>query len=295
MPSPMPIDFISIGDAGVARARLEPWRDPSRRHLTEGYSAQVSDNETIEISKALGINSRAPLRSALNPAGCRLECNMANVFRPRLDVLPAAQQRLWPELSETPRHFTLYGGTAIALRLGHRASVDFDFFSHEAFEPGSLSTLVPYLRGAVIRQSEANTLTVTVTRGGPVQLSFFGGLRIGKVAPENLAEGPLLKVASLLDLAGTKVAVVTQRAEAKDYLDIHALLTQANIPLPAMLAAAAAIYGEQFNPLISLKAISYHDDPTLAQLPHQVRRDLIAAVRGTDIDKLPTLDALRPR
>jgi hypothetical protein len=154
---------------------------------------------------------------------------------------------------------------------------------------------VPYLKGAVIRQSSANTLTVTVNRGGPVQLSFFGDLGLGQVAPEEVAEGPLLKVASLLDLAGMKAAVVTQRAEVKDYLDIHALLTKANIPLSKMLAAAATIYGSQFNPLISLKAISYHDDPALAQLPQHVRRDLLAAVRDTNPEKLPTLDPLRRR
>lgn len=173
--------------------------------------------------------------------------------------------------------------------------MDFDFFTQEAFEPNSLAMAVPYLRDAVIRQSKANTLTVTVTRGGPVQLSFFGDLGLGQVASEDIAEGPLLKVASLLDLAGTKAAVVTQRAEAKDYIDIHALLTKANIPLSKMLAAAAAIYGNQFNPLISLKAISYHDDPELTQLPQNVRRDLIAAVRDTDPEKLPELDVLRPR
>ena len=38
-------------------------------------------------------------------------------FEPRLDILPPAQQRLWPELSETPEEFTLYGGTAIAIVL----------------------------------------------------------------------------------------------------------------------------------------------------------------------------------
>ncbi len=219
---------------------------------------------------------------------------MANMFNPFLDILPVAQQRLWPELSKTPRHFTLYGGTAIALRLGHRASVDFDFFSQEAFESGSLITSVPYLMDAVIRQSKANTLTVSVIRGDPVQLSFFGNLGLGQVAEEEIAEGPLLKVASLLDLAGTKAAVVTQRAEMKDYLDIHALLTKANIPLSKMLAAATAIYGSQFNPLISLKAISYHDDLALAQLPQHIRHDLIAAVRETNPENLPVMDALRP-
>ncbi len=92
-----------------------------------------------------------------------------------------------------------------------------------------------------------------------------------------------------------RTVLVTQRAEMKDYLDIHALLTKANIPLSQMLAAAAAIDGSQFNPLISLKAISYHDDPALAQLPQQVRRDLIAAVRDTNPEKLPKLQPLRPR
>ena len=95
-----------------------------------------------------------------------------------------------------------------------------------------------------------NNLTVTVDHGGLVQLSFFGGLGLGQVAPEELADWPQLKVAALVDLAGMKAAVVTQRAEVRDYLDIHALLTKATISLPKMLAAGAIIYGTEFNPLL---------------------------------------------
>jgi hypothetical protein len=51
------------------------------------------------------------------------------MFAPRLDILPSAQRSLWPHLVQVPCHFVLYGGTAIALCLGHRQSVDFDFFS----------------------------------------------------------------------------------------------------------------------------------------------------------------------
>jgi hypothetical protein len=181
------------------------------------------------------------------------------------------------------------------LRLGHRQSVDFDFFTRMAFEPRTLLEQLPYLRGAVVRQSAANTLTVTVDRGGPVQLSFFGGLDLGQVAPEDLADGPRLKIAALIDLAGMKAAVVTQRAEVKDYLDIHALLTRAEIALPRMLAAGTIIYGSQFNPLLSLKAIAYHDDPALAELSQDIRRDLIEAVKATDAHKLPALTALKTR
>jgi hypothetical protein len=62
-----------------------------------------------------------------------------------------------------------------------------------------------------------------------------------------------------------------------------------------MLAAAAIIYGAEFNPLLSLKAISYHDDSAVAALAADVRRDLIEAVRATDPAKLPVLNAVRPR
>ena len=48
-----------------------------------------------------------------------------------LNILPAEQRILWNELQSTPEHFALYGGTALALFLGHRQSIDFDFFSNE--------------------------------------------------------------------------------------------------------------------------------------------------------------------
>jgi hypothetical protein len=220
---------------------------------------------------------------------------MRNVFRPRLDILPAAQQRLWPELAQTPGDFTLYGGTAIALRLGHRQSVDFDFFGPSSFEPRSLLQRVPFLQDAVVRQSSANNLTVTLDRGGPVQLTFFGNFDLGQVAATELVEGPEFQVASLIDLAGMKAAVVTQRAELRDYLDIHALLTKEKITLPTMLAAAAVIYGAEFNPLLSLKAIAYHGDAALAALPPGIRRDLVDAVRITNPNSLPALNPIRPR
>jgi hypothetical protein len=220
---------------------------------------------------------------------------MAKVFSPRLDILPAAQKSLWPELAQTPSHFTLYGGTAIALRLAHRQSVDFDFFSPMTFEPRSLVEAIPYLKGSEVRRTEPNNLTVTVDRGGPIQLQFFGNFDLGQVAPAEIAEGPKIQVASLLDLGGMKAAVVTQRAEVKDYLDIFALMTKAKLSLSQMLASGIIIYGDEFTPLDSLKAISYHDDPILADLPKNIRNYLSEAVHSTDPTKLPALNAVRER
>ena len=60
---------------------------------------------------------------------------MTDDFLPRLDILPNPQRRLWDELAAVPVEFALYGGTAIALHLGHRHSVDFDFFGNRPFDP----------------------------------------------------------------------------------------------------------------------------------------------------------------
>jgi hypothetical protein len=53
-------------------------------------------------------------------------------FDPRLDILPAAQREIWDQLRPAPLlSFVLYGGAAVALHLGHRRSVDFDFFAQK--------------------------------------------------------------------------------------------------------------------------------------------------------------------
>ena len=64
-----------------------------------------------------------------------------------------------------------------------------------------------------------------------------------------------IQVASLLDLSGTKAAVLQKRAEIKDYFELAAIL-QHGIQLPSMLAADRFICGRKFNPLITLKALS---------------------------------------
>jgi hypothetical protein len=208
------------------------------------------------------------------------------VFKPNLTVLPVPQLHLWPELDATPAHFTLYGGTALALRLGHRSSLDFDFFSDQSFDPDELTQTIPYLKDTERVQVAPNTLKCRVDHNGPVLVSFFGALRLGHVAPRDQAEGRTIYVASLLDVAGTKVAVVQKRAEAKDYLDIDALL-QHGVDLPTALAAGRVVYGHSFNPMISLKALSFFDDvPTL---PGDVKARLSAAVEAVEPSSLPIL------
>jgi hypothetical protein len=209
-------------------------------------------------------------------------------FAPRLDILPTAQAALWRELSaEIPATFTLYGGTALALQLGHRQSIDFDFFG-AAFDPDDLRRSLRFLAAAETVQRAADTLTVRVDRGGPVLVSFFGVPQLGRVQPPLRANGSGLLIASLVDIAGMKASVVQKRAASKDYIDIAALIG-AGIDLSTSLAAGRAIYGASFNPQITLKALSYFDD--VGDLPVETKRALQDAVRGVDVNAIPALAA----
>ncbi|MGH7899738.1 MAG: nucleotidyl transferase AbiEii/AbiGii toxin family protein, partial [Candidatus Binatia bacterium] len=142
-----------------------------------------------------------------------------------LEVLPPAQRAFWEDdLGGIPKGWVLYGGTAVALHLGHRHSLDFDFFSSAALDRAALRAGCSILSDGKTLQDEPDTLTVVVNKEGePLKLSFFGGIGFGRVG-EPLRIPDRAVVASRLDLLGTKLATVTQRIEARDYLDIAALL-----------------------------------------------------------------------
>lgn len=210
------------------------------------------------------------------------------MFIPKLEILPAPQLKLWHELVSVPPEFVLYGGTAVALYLGHRQSIDFDFFAMGDIDNDALYSDVPFLENATIIQQQKNTLVCLVDRGAPVKVSFFGVPRLRVVYPPLLCSDNNLKVASLVDLAGMKASVVQRRSEAKDYLDIDALL-QAGVNLPTALAAATAIYGKNFNPQITLKALCYFDDGDVYTLSEAAKMRLIVAVKATDLSALPKL------
>src|ERR1700722_3419739 len=104
-------------------------------------------------------------------------------------------------VSEVPKEFVLYG-TAGALHLGHRHSIDFDFFGARALDPAVFETGIPFLAGAKIVQRERNTLSAVVDRGGRVKVSFFGVPNLPRLGELRVSKDNNLKVASLLDLAG---------------------------------------------------------------------------------------------
>src|SRR3954447_26401092 len=211
-------------------------------------------------------------------------------FEPRLDVLPQAQRAIWSALAPTVAfEFVLYGGTAIALRLAHRTSLDFDFFSARPLRKRDLDQGFALMRSAAVLQEAPNTLVALVEGpGGQTKLSFFGGMSIGHINEPSLTSDGTLLIASPEDLLATKLEAILDRADVKDYIYIAALL-RAGVSLERSLAGFAQMFNGE--PATVLRAIGYFDDGDVGELDPADRellieaRDKIGPLPGISIER----------
>jgi hypothetical protein len=208
-------------------------------------------------------------------------------FTARLDILPPAQRDIWPQLGPSrDLGLVLYGGTAIALRLGHRLSVDFDFFSDRPVNKDALVNAFDFLKHGTVLQDQPDSFTFSVPASNDalqaVKLSFFGRLSMGRVSEPDFTNDNVMQVASLDDLMATKLKVVLQRIESRDYVDIATMLL-AGVSLERGLAAARAMYGKAFQPSESLKALVYFKGGDLPTLEAGQKAILINAVKAVHV------------
>ncbi|MDR1084580.1 MAG: nucleotidyl transferase AbiEii/AbiGii toxin family protein [Deltaproteobacteria bacterium] len=215
---------------------------------------------------------------------------MSNEQDFHFEVLPPGQQKLWPDLNHVAGlNYTLYGGSAIALRLGHRQSVDFDFFSSAPQNSEMLSEAVPFLKSARQIQDEPDAKSYLVTVGGQdVKLSFFNRLTMGRVGSPSFTPDGVMRLASPEDLMATKVKVIQQRVEAKDYQDLAAMC-RAGYGLKKGLGAAETMFAPDFSPILSAKTMIYFEGGNLHELSSLDRQTLVEAVNSLDFDNIPKI------
>lgn len=216
-----------------------------------------------------------------------------NPFTPRKEVLPPPQLELWDSLNPSRKlGFVLYGGTAIALRLGHRISVDFDFFTENPLNKDQIREAFPFVNDSEVIQDAQDSLSMITppnTAGGAgVKVSFFGNIRFGRVGLPEVTRDGVMQVASLDDLIATKVKTILQRVNAKDYIDIAAMV-EAGVSLAKGLASAREMYGINFQPIESMKAMTYFEGLDM-NLPPKVKETLTKAVSG--IHALPQVSLI---
>lgn len=137
------------------------------------------------------------------------------------DVLNEKQKVILQKLSFTKPGFYLAGGTALALQIGHRKSIDFDFFCSDKFNSEALRiTLTEELKDFEVTflQVTPSTINMLVDE---VKMSFF----YYPYPPlEQLIETSFVKMVGLLDIACMKCSAITSRSVKKDYIDLYFLL-----------------------------------------------------------------------
>lgn len=138
------------------------------------------------------------------------------------NILDKKRLAILPLLKNFKADFYLAGGTGLALQIGHRDSIDFDFFSLKNFETKVLYAQVKEIFSGhkILKvQDEKNTLTVFIDKN--IKLSFFSYpyKLVGKLVDEEN-----FKIASIEDIAIMKMAAIVSRATNKDYIDLYFIL-----------------------------------------------------------------------
>lgn len=185
---------------------------------------------------------------------------------------------LYPMLAPLKKQgFVLFGGTAIALQLGHRISVDFDFFRADSLDDQDKKFLleIPGIQIKTILQNSFNTLSFMTN--DDVKISFFGGLDFVKSVAIVTTDDAILNMANLTSLLGTKLKVINDRAEYKDYKDIAEILKSKNSTLKKGMDAFKSYYGSSVPEFQILKGLQFFDDGDLYKLSDTDKKILIQA------------------
>jgi hypothetical protein len=168
-------------------------------------------------------------------------------------------------------------------------------FPSRPLDRHALAAALPFTRTATALQATPDTLTflasVPGTAPNEVKVSFFAMPDFGRIGNPERTDDDVLRVASPVDLLATKLKTILQRAEAKDYRDIAALL-QAGGDLATGLGAARALFGPNFQPGEALKALVYFADGDLSTLDTQDQTLLTRA--SSQVGDLPHLRVASP-
>lgn len=173
----------------------------------------------------------------------------------RKEILTEEQVKLLPLAARFINDFGLVGGTAIALQIGHRRSVDFDLFALKNFDNASIRKIIAKSSHKIDRvlKDEAGQFTFLV---GSVQFTFlYYPFKIG--FSENFEE--FLKMPDLLTLAAMKAYALGRRAKWKDYVDLYFIINKYH-SIGKIVKKGQAIFIKEFNERIFREQLGYFDD-----------------------------------
>jgi hypothetical protein len=164
------------------------------------------------------------------------------------------------------RAFHLVGGTALALQIGHRMSIDIDLFTRDDYDVDDVLDLFINEYGFQRNYQRGKTLK-----------GFIAGVMIDLVRHDyeelQVIEEDRVRMLSARDIAAMKLNAITGNGtRVKDYIDVYFLLEQ--FRLDEMLEFYKTKY-QQDDALMILRSLVFFDDVDLAEWPRLIRAPLL--------------------
>ena len=184
------------------------------------------------------------------------------------DILTDTQKALIPHFELFAKEYYLVGGTAIALYLGHRKSIDFDLFTYDKIKLKSIKKWKDDLSftpiNTIYEASDQIHFIISDVKVTFMQFpyrvrcidSFYG-----------------LSIPSLLSLAGMKAFALNRRAKWKDYVDLYFFMKD-HFSLKQIIKEADDIFGSAFNSQLFRRQLSFFDDINYTEKVEYVGEDV---------------------
>ena len=185
------------------------------------------------------------------------------------NILDKKRLSILPLFRNFKNSFYLAGGTSLALQIGHRDSVDFDFFSKEDINTKELFELLRKIfKGHKLLkiQEEPNTLTVLIDES--IKISFF---TYKYKLIDKIIRDENITYASIQDIACMKLSAITGRASNKDYIDLYFILKFFSL---SNLLGKSQDKNPELDRNLILKSLVYFDDITEEKIMFKNNNDV---------------------
>ena len=202
------------------------------------------------------------------------------------EILTKEQAELLPLLTKFHKEFYLVGGTAIALNIGHRTSIDFDLFKYSNLHPKKILTIIDTFNFShTVTRRVTEQLNVTINN---VKFTFYQypfDIK-AEIKFENILRLPDLKT-----LAAMKAYALGRRSKWKDYVDLYFLIKN-YFTVKEISAKANEIFKDLFSEKLFRAQLSYFDDIDYSEpidylvspVPEKEIKDFLIE-RAIDLDK----------
>jgi len=171
------------------------------------------------------------------------------------EIFTNEQIELLPLLKAFSKEYYLVGGTAIALYLGHRQSIDFDLFSEKPIKRNSIKNTIEannfHTQEVIYEAFDQLHLIVS-----SVKITFFN--YSFRVIPDKYFDA-IIQIPSLIDLAAMKAYALGGRARWKDYVDLYFILKEQH-SLKEISHRAKQIFQNYYNEKLFREQLSYFED-----------------------------------